>query len=468
MLRQRDRNSNVRYARSVAAACVIALGGLLSACAANLGSQSNATLGDQAAESVPAAGEAQGFANAPPARGRVKIAMILPLAGVTQASLVGQSMKQAGELALFERDNPAIELIVKDDGGTEEGAKAAATAAIQEGAEIIVGPLFARAVKGAADVGRSVQPNVPLLAFSNDRQVAGNGVYLMSFLPEPEVDRVIEFAARAGKRRYVALIPDTAYGHLVEAAFRAAVRRHGGTIVALERYPIESNAMLEPAQRVLEIAKQAGQPDAASDGALEGAIDAIFLPGGADVLPKIGPLVTYAGIDTERVQLIGTGAWDFPNIGRDKVFVGGWYASPDPRGWRAFSERFARTYGQAPPRMATFAYDAVSIAIELSAYPPGARYTQANLTRPAGFAGIEGAVRLELDGTARRDLAVLEVQRFGATVVDPASGAGPARLPIETGSTPAPAADPRPVAGGAFDAGGPSAPPWTAPAQSGY
>lgn len=361
---------------------------------------------------------------------RVKIAMLLPLGGISQTALIAKSMKQAGEMALFERDDPNIQLIVKDDLGTPEGAKAAAAAAIQEGAEIVLGPLFAGSVRGAVDAGRVSQPPVPVLTFSNDRSIAGNGAYLVSFLPEPEVDRIIDFASRNGKRRFVALIPDNAYGRIVEAAFQSAVRRNGGSIMALERYPIQSNGMIEPAQKVVDIVKQADEMGAP--------VDAIFLPGGANVLPSIGPLITYANIDTNRIKLLGTGAWDYPNIGRDQVFVGGWYPSPDPRGWRAFSERFARTFGQSPPRLATLAYDAMKVAIELADAPPTQRYTQARLTRPQGFNGVDGTLRFNLDGTASRSLAVLEVQKFGSKTIDMArTSFGGSTVPqsLETGST---------------------------------
>src|SRR5690606_12907173 len=114
--------------------------------------------------------------------------------------------------------------------------------------------------------------------------------------------------------------------------------------------------------------------------------------------------------------------WDFPNIGRERVFVGGWYASADPRGWRDFSERFANTYGSSPPRLASMAYDAVSIVVRLSSEPAGTRFSAASLTRPQGFTGIDGPVRLLPSGIAERGLAVLEVQDIGATVIDPPRG----------------------------------------------
>jgi hypothetical protein len=130
-----------------------------------------------------------------------------------------------------------------------------------------------------------------------------------------------------------------------------------------------------------------------------------------------------------RVKLIGTGAWDYPGIGREAAFVGGWFPAPEPRGWQDFSERFGRTFGAAPPRIASLSYDAVSMALQLSANPPGARFTAATLTRPAGFSGADGPLRLRADGLAERGLAVLEVQKMGGNVLEPApSGLAPAKL----------------------------------------
>ncbi len=164
----------------------------------------------------------------------VKVALLVPLSAQGQPGVIGKSLKQAAELALFERDNPNLQLIVKDDKGTPEGAKAAAEDALKSGATLILGPVFAKSVAAAAPVARKA--GVPVIAFSNDRQVAGNGVYLLSFQPAPEVERVVAYAAGQGKRRYAALISQDTFGKVVEPVFRDAVNRTGGTVVAIETY----------------------------------------------------------------------------------------------------------------------------------------------------------------------------------------------------------------------------------------
>src|SRR5262249_40889193 len=138
-------------------------------------------------------------------------------------------------------------------------------------------------------------------------------------------------------------------------------------------------------------------------------------------LEIIARLLPQAEIDISKVKLIGTGGMDYPNAGRDAKLIGAWYPGPDPRGWNDFSQKYAKSYGAAPPRIASLAHDAVSLAIALSGGAEGQRYSAAQLTRASGFTGIDGAFRLTPDGATDRALAILEVQKFGAGIVDPAT-----------------------------------------------
>ena len=355
----------------------------------------------------------------------VKIALLVPLTAPGQTGLIGTNLKQAAELALFERDNPNLQLMVKDDKGTPEGAKAAAEDALKNGATLILGPLFAKSVAAASPAARAA--GVPIVAFSNDRQVAGNGVYLLSFQPGPEVERIVAFASRQGKRRYAALVPQDTLGKTVDPVFRAAVSRSGGTIAAVETYPASANGMLEPLRNVaaaISAAEAEGAP-----------VDALFIPGGQENVEMLGRLLPQAQINTQQVKLIGTGGLDYPNAGRDAALVGAWYPGPDPRGWTDFAQRYAKTYGHAPPRIATLAYDGMNLAIALASSSEAQPYNAGSITRAGGFAGVDGAYRLLPDGTAERALAILEVQRFAPNVVEPAPALPSAASPAAVSSS---------------------------------
>jgi ABC-type branched-subunit amino acid transport system substrate-binding protein len=339
--------------------------------------------------------------------GSVKVALLLPITASGSTPGVAKALKQAAELALFDFDNPNVSLIPKDTKGTAEGARLAAESALQDGAELIIGPLFAQEVTAAAPVAR--QRGVSMIAFSSDEKVAGNGVYLLSFLAGRDVPRIVSFVMAQGKRNFAELIPQSAYGRIAETAFAKVVASAGGQASVRATFPpSDSSAMLGPVRQVANAVKS-GQP-----------IDVLFLPAGRDELPILAPLLAGEGLSNGRVQFIGTGQWDYSTVGNERALRGGWYPAPDPAGWSNFVDRYSKTYGSSPPRIASLAYDAVSLAVSLSNNPPGQRYTYSQLTRSSGFTGVDGLFRLLSDGTSERGLAILEVREGRPRVIDPA------------------------------------------------
>src|SRR5215211_2439389 len=202
--------------------------------------------------------------------GQFKVGLILPLSGAGNAGVAAQSMKNAAEMALAEFQNPNIQLLIKDDGATPQGAGQSTQQALSEGAEIILGPLFALSVPATAQLTRA--RGVSVIAFSTDSSVAGRGVYLLSFLPESDINRIVDYAAGTGKRSFAALVPDNAYGNVVEAAFKQAVGRKG-RIVAFEKYASDRAAAART------VAQSLGSADAlfiADDGeAVVASVDAL-------------------------------------------------------------------------------------------------------------------------------------------------------------------------------------------------
>ena len=339
--------------------------------------------------------------------GTVKIALLLPMSASGSTKKVAKAIKQAAELALFDFDNPSVALVPKDTKGTPDGARLAAESAVQDGAELIIGPLFAQEVRGAADVAR--RAGVPMIAFSSDQKVAGNGVYLLSFLAGRDVPRIVSFALSRGKRNFAVLVPQTAYGRIAEAAFAKAVAAGGGSAPVRASFPAgSSSGMAGPVKQIANAIKS-GQK-----------VDALFLPAGRSELPSLAPLLASSGVTSANVQFIGTGQWDFPNVGRQAALVGGWYPAPDPKGWSKFAQSYSKTFGGTPPRIASLGYDAMSLAVSLSQNPQGQRYNFSQLTRDSGFAGVDGLFRLLPDGTSQRGLAILEVAPGGPRVLSPA------------------------------------------------
>jgi ABC-type branched-subunit amino acid transport system substrate-binding protein len=366
----------------------------LAACA---GSMSNDFFASQPAANPQQAGSQIG-------EGKVKAGLILPLTAPGNAGVTAQSMRNAAELALSEFNNPDIQLLVKDDAGGPSGAQQAVQQLIEEGAEVILGPLFAHSVGPVAQIARA--RGIPVIAFSTDSNVAAAGVYLLSFLPESDVERLVSYSVQQGKRSFAAAIPDNPYGTVVEAAFKQAVGRRGGRIVALERYPADRTQLEATIRNLAQGARAA---------------DAIFIPDTADSVPLVVQALSASGVDTRKIQLLGSGLWEDPQIFSNSILEGAWYAGPDSTGFRNFSARYRARFNQDPVRTATLVYDAVALVAALTKTQGARRFAPEVLTNTSGFNGIDGLFRFRRDGVNQRGLAVMKVTPTGGQIISPAA-----------------------------------------------
>jgi len=329
--------------------------------------------------------------------GQVKVGLILPLSAAGNAGQAAQSMRNAAEMALAEFQSSNLQLLVKDDAASQTGAQQGAQQAVEEGAEIILGPVFAPLVPAAAQVARA--RGIPMMSFSTDSNVAGRGVYLLSFLPESDVNRIVEYSASIGKRSFAALLPNNAYGGVVEAALKPAVARRGGRLVAFEKYGTDQAG---PARTIAQALGRA---------------DALLLADDGDAVVAVADALTAAGANLRNIQLLGTGQWDNPRIQASPVLQGGLYAAPDPAGFIAFAGRYRAKYGSEPVRAATLAYDAVALIAALARTQGAQRFSSDVLTNSSGFTGIDGLFRFRSDGTNDRGLAVMKVAAGGGVPV---------------------------------------------------
>ncbi len=378
----------------------------------------------------------------------VMVGLLLPLTGPHRA--LGQALRDAAFLALFELANPRLVLLPRDTGGTAAGARLAATELTRLGVELILGPVFREAVEGAAPVARAGGVNI--VAFSTDRSVAGDGVYLLGFSPEQQIERVLGYAAGRGLWRYAALAPDSAYGLAVVREMEAVLTRHGAELTNVAYYAPDGSDAAEVVMRLARYQQRKRQlvrrraelrarggaaarrelrllREADTFGALP--FEALLLPEGGRVLRAVAPLLLYYDIDSAQVRVLGTGLWDDTGTTREPALLGGWFAAPTPEAAGDFQRRFEAAYGHRPPRIASLAYDAAALAAVLAGIERGPRFDHATLTSASGFAGNDGIFRFRQDGIAERGLAVLEVTEDGFRVLSeaPASFEAPAFQP---------------------------------------
>lgn len=309
--------------------------------------------------------------------GTVKVAILLPLSG--QHAGVGQSMLQAAQLAVFDLGYDNFELMPQDTLGTASGAAAAASAAVQSGAQLILGPLFAEEVRAA----KSAAGRVNLIAFSTDWTLAGGNTYIMGFLPFGQVERIADYAAKKGLKKAAVASNADEYGTTVSRSFESEAAERGITIT-----------------RALSDAN---------------GYDSVFIPAGGNDLTNILQRVT-----NKRAQKLGTGLWDDGRIAAMPDMNGAWFAAPSPSARASFEQRYQSTYGGKPIRIASLAYDATALAQALAksgtASGGGPAFDSASLKSRNGFAGVDGIIRFDNQNLVERGMAVLAIQ--GGRIVE--------------------------------------------------
>ncbi|MCH7550817.1 MAG: penicillin-binding protein activator, partial [Proteobacteria bacterium] len=329
--------------------------------------------------------------------GTVRVGLLLPLSGANAE--LGQAMLNAAQMAVFDFADKRFELLTRDTKGTPQGAVRAATLAVGDGASMILGPLLSASTRAVGPVAQAV--GVPVVAFSSDRSVAGGGTYTMGFLPSAEIKRIVAFARSKGVRRFAALAPDNVYGETVVTAFEDAVAANGGTVTRVQFYDPHGESFDDAvrtlanygARRQSLLAQRRelqGREDEVSLRALkrlsrlqtlgELPFEALLVADGGKRLQSVAALLPFYDIDPKKVRMLGTGQWDVPGIGAEPALIGGWFAAPSPTARADFVAAYRDTYGAAPPRLATLAYDAAALAAVLARGKDGPAFSARAIT----------------------------------------------------------------------------------------
>ncbi|HET9398931.1 MAG TPA: penicillin-binding protein activator [Sphingomicrobium sp.] len=323
------------------------------------------------------------------------VAVIVPLTGPDGP--VGTSISNAAKLALLDTGEKVIRISVYDSNGAG-GAAAAANRAIADGNRLILGPLLAEDVRAAAPVAR--QAGVPIIAYSNDEGVAGNGVYIMGFTPDQSIGRVVGYARSRGLNSYGALVPNGLYGQRAGQAFLAAIRKSGGRLVSMETYDQNQASIAAAAKRLNA----------------KGAVDAVII-GDSSRMAAIAGSALKVGPRRLGTELWGTDR----TISQLRSLRGAWFAAAPDYQFDRLVTRYRARYGKTPYRLASLGYDSVLLAVRSGrSWPIGSAFPSRTLIDKDGFAGVDGSFRFDRNGIAERLLEVREVTQAGTTPISPA------------------------------------------------
>lgn len=338
----------------------------------------------------------------------VQIALLVPGgAGNADLDWLSRSLTNSAKMAASDTRGATIDLRVYDSGSDPATAVAKANEAVDQGAKIILGPLFA---DSANAVGNAMAPRgVNVLSFSNNADIAGGNVFVLGNTFDNIANRLVGYAVQSGKRRIMVLAEDDAAGQIGSAAIQRAIQANRATLAGTATHPLSKQGI----DGVIPNVAQA---------ALSGNVDAVFLTANQGaVLPYLTDKLADAGVTSASVQMIGLTRWDTPASRLTlKGVQGGWFALPDTRMKAQFDQRYRAAYGETPHELGSLAYDGVAAVAALVRAGKKNALTTAGLTQNAGFAGVNGAFRLKRDGTNERALAVATIQNGQVQILSPA------------------------------------------------
>lgn len=363
-----------------------------------------------------------------PARLKINIGVMLPLSGDT--GIVGKSLLNAMTMAMFDANDKRLALIPVDTKGTPEGAAEAANYLVAHNADIVIGPLFSDSITAAHPIIK--QAGLNMISFSTDQNVAGDGVFLLSFRPEEQVGRVIKYASTQQYEKFAALIPDTLYGGVIVDVLEPLIATDFNELVSLEVYPSDPSLLDEPVKRIanydyrrqefleeMRFLRSLGRNDDMGQEFINEIrnletlgdvdFDAIILPEGGALLGSLAPLLSYYEIDLSKVKVLGTGLWQDQMLFNEPQLQGGWFAAPEVEKANAFINRYIEYYGHTPPRIVTLGYDAMALVANIVRTQRAPTFSEQTLTEPSGFVGLDGIFRFHKSGLVERGLAIFEV-----------------------------------------------------------
>lgn len=346
----------------------------------------------------------------------VKVALLLPITG--RNADLGRALQDAASISLFDkyaRLSPnqqavRVELMTKDTGDTPEQAIAAMKAALDGGAQLIIGPIFSDATESVAAL--AAEKNVPVLSFSNNLARGGNGTYVFGFSPQEQTTRIVTYALQTGKTHIAVLVPNSVLGETVMTSTHDVLKNAGVTVAVEAKYAPQGVGIDTALATLVPVE---GKPS----------FDAILIPEGGPALDTIIRALATRGVTPSNVQFLGTGIWDDEALLHRVNLDGAWFASSPPLSTHQFQDRFQTTYHYAPPRIASLAYDAVALAVTLAT--SGRSFDTTSLTNDAGFVGpANGIFRFRPNGQVQRGLAVMKVVGGVPQVISPSPVGFPA------------------------------------------
>ena len=340
-----------------------------------------------------------------------RVGLLIPKTGPN--SRLGTELLRGAELALFAMRDPSIELLSFDTAGGPAAAMAARQAMAAD-VDIVVGPLFSQSVIAA----RSIigQRGVPMLALSNNLQIADQASWLLGYMPEQQIELLLGHALTVGHSKIAILVEESPFGQRLAAHTVQRLQQLGLTpevMQTLTQAQLAADDQLKTAIREFTgyVPLEEDEEAPAFADLPPPRFDAVVFAGGAEFALRTAPVLAYYDADSERVLYLGNAQWNQRRLLMEPSLYGALFASRPTGQDDRFNTLWADIWESRPGTLARLSFDAMAmISVVARNKPPRWR---AALVSDSGFNGFSGAYRLYPDGSNRR---AFELRQIGSGV----------------------------------------------------
>lgn len=343
-----------------------------------------------------------------------EIALLLPLeAQSDQTNELATNLMNSARLAARDLDYLNLKLSIYPTSGDQTRAMHAAKAAVENGAQIIVGPLFSKETQAVKNTLKD--KNIKIISLSNDPTVAGGNVFIMGTTFQNSASRLVQFALSKDLRRIAVIGPKGELGVNGIRAAENAIKESGAILTTSALYPLDVKGISEISPRIYTtLIKGDSQAIIFTDSPTRGL---------GFITEQL--YQQYEKNNNKLPQFMGLTRWDSSKQLLNEVSINkGWFVIPDQRFKKQFQKRYSKVFGTYPSEVSSLSYDAIALiggVLKKNDTIIGSeKFNHRHFFDQNGFVGVNGIFRFRPNRTNDRSLSIVEVHANKLKIIDQA------------------------------------------------
>lgn len=352
--------------------------------------------------------------------GHRRIGVFVPLSG--QRDIYGAQVVDGIEMALFQINDPLIDVIYFDTADKSKLATLASEAA-QAQIDIAIGPLF-------SDYAQAIYPylaaqDIPILSLSNNHSIARSGLWVLGLLPQQQIDTMVAESILKGHDQIAILADQSDYGRMLSSHVTDRLQNFG--LEPASVMMVDGRVGADDETLIRQLKSFSAYRPLEEDELIQDVpppYDSVILAGDANFIIKVAPLLSYYDLGPDRVRYLGTDLWASAGLIGEPSLQGAYIATIEPALRSAFSQRYdalyqARGSSSDGSFLSQLGFDALAVASNATQAATISADNQttslqspvvSRLVNERGFKGYTGAFRLLANGLNNRRFSVYQVE----------------------------------------------------------